>query len=107
MSQCLTCFVVKHGLTWADCWVTCSLSPRLLETALGHPGRPGPPVAPPVGSASRSASDPAATPLRGTVAGSALDRAGKKGKRCSQCYVVTSVVIVLSPGSGGSSVNVD
>lgn len=101
------CFVVKHGMTRADCWVTCSLSPPLLEMVLGHPGHPGPPVAPPAGLASRSASDPAATLLHGTVAGSALDRAGKKGKRHSQCWVVTSVVLVLSPGSGGSSMNAE
>lgn len=48
------------------------------EMALGHPGLPGPRVAPPVGLAFRSASDPAATPLHGMGAESALDRAGKK-----------------------------
>lgn len=53
-------------------------SPIVQEMALGHPGLPGPRVAPPVGLASRSASDPAATLLHGMGAGSALDRAGKR-----------------------------
>jgi len=70
--------------------------------ALGHPGLPGPRVAPPAGLAFRSASDPAATLLHGMGAGSALDRAGKRGKRYSQLCVFTSVVVMLAAGAGGS-----
>lgn len=73
--------------------------------ALGHPGLPGPRVAPPVELAFKSASDPAATPLHGMGAESVLDRAGKKGKRCPQHCVFASVVIMLAAGSGGSYVN--
>lgn len=66
----------------------CDLSPFLLGMALGHRGLPGPHAARPAGSASRSGSDPAAIPLHATGAGSALDRAGRKGEGwpwCAQC----------------------
>lgn len=76
--------------------IVCSLSPFLLEMALGHRGLPGPHAAPPVGSASRSGSAPAAIPLHGTGAGSALDRAGRKGKGCPWwCVFIPVAVVVL------------
>lgn len=60
--------------------ILCDLSPFLLGMALGHRGLPGPHAARPVGSVSRSGSDPAAIPLHASGAGSALDRAGRKGE---------------------------
>lgn len=72
--------------------ILCDLSPFLLGMALGHRGLPGPHAARPVGLVSRSGSDPAAIPLHATGAGSALDRAGRKGEAmvCSvlglQCW---------------------
>lgn len=99
------CVGVKHSMTGADNELTpilgC-LSPSVLETALGLSGLPGPRVAPPAGSAFRSASDPAATPLHGTGAGSALDRAGRKGKRCPRCRAFPAVALTLAAGGGGS-----
>lgn len=81
--------------------IVCSLSSFLLETAHGHHGLPGPRAAPPVGSASRSGSDPAAILLHATGAGSAWDRAGRKGKACPWWCVFISVVATLAAGSGG------
>lgn len=81
--------------------ILCSLLPSLLEMALGHRGLPGPPAAPPVGLASRSGSDRAAILLHGMGAGSALDRAGKKGKSCPWWCVFISVAVMLAAGSGG------
>lgn len=81
--------------------ILCSLSPFLLGMVLGHRGLPGLHAAPPVGSASRCGSDPAAIPPHAMGAGSVLDRAGRKGKGCPWWGVSTSVVVTLAAGSGG------
>lgn len=81
--------------------ILCSLSPSLLEMVPGHRGLPGPHAAPPAGSASRCGSDPAATPPHATGAGSALDRAGRKGRTWHWWCGLISVVVMSAAGSGG------
>lgn len=72
---------VAVGSARAPAW----RSPTVPGMEAGPPGPRGLPVAPPVGSASRCGSGPAATPLRGTGAGCAWDRTARKDTAMSIC----------------------